>query len=217
MYCVPLEVVNIVAWMRNVWPRPTCALTVMSPPAAAARRPARVTHSGAAGGLNGVAAAVNRKSCRSGMCSSSTASTTCPRASSASISRMFAARMSCCVAASSDASSCAVICDRITANRPPPNRTRMRPNVAAYQMVRRKRMRVSGCIGRCSLAEPISRAAHRVDQPRREAVVDLAAQPPDEYLEHVGERVVVVVPHVRGDGRAIHHLALVLQEKFEQR
>src|SRR6185437_1621084 len=202
--------------MRSVWPWPMCELSVTSP-AAIARSAARVTHAGADGGLKGAAAAVSRKSCRSGMCSSSTASTTWPRASAASISRMFAARMSCSVAASSDETSWAVICDRITANNPPPNNTRMSPNVAAYQAVRPSRMRVSGCIDRSGLPEPVARAAHRVDEARREALVDLAPQPPDEYFEHVGERIVVVVPHVRRNRRAIDDFSLVLQKELEQR
>src|SRR5437773_9319132 len=29
------------------------------------------------------------------------------------------------------------------------------------------------------------------------------SQAPDEHLEHVGERIEIVVPHVRGNGRAI--------------
>src|SRR6185312_1289502 len=202
--------------MRSVCPCPTCAFTVTSPPDAA-RAAARVTHAGAAGGLNGAPLAVRRNNCRSGMCSSSTASTTWPRAWASSISRMFAARMSCSVAASSDASSCDVICDRITVNRPPPNSTRMRPNVAAYHAVRPSRMRVSGCMWRASPAEAVPRAAHRLDQPRREPVIDLAAQSPHQHFEHVGKRIVVVVPHVRRDRGPIHHFSFVLQEELEQR
>jgi len=38
-----------------------------------------------------------------------------------------------------------------------------------------------------------------------------------EYLEHVGERVVVVVPDVRSDRRAIDDLTPMQHEKFEQR
>src|SRR5689334_25303055 len=49
-----------------------------------------------------------------------------------------------------------------------------------------------------------------------EPVVDFAPQAPHQHLEHVGERVVVVVPHVRRDGGAIQHLSRMRDEQLEQ-
>src|SRR6185312_4824769 len=93
----------------------------------------------------------------------------------------------------------------------------MSAKVATYQSVSRNRMRASGAIMRRSLAKAITRAAHGVDQSHRVVVIDLAPQPPHEHFEHVGERIMIVVPDVRGDGGAIHYLAGVAHEAFEQR
>src|SRR5881409_1824327 len=76
---------------------------------------------------------------------------------------------------------------------PPPSRARIDTKIPAYHAVSRSRRRASDCISAASGAEPVPGAAQRRDQLRLEAVIDLAPQARDEHLEHVGERVVVVV------------------------
>ena len=49
------------------------------------------------------------------------------------------------------------------------------------------------------------------------AVVDLAAQTAHEHLEDVGERIVILVPDMRGDRGAIHDLVAMTHETFEKR
>src|SRR6266550_7152032 len=109
----------------------------------------------------------------------------------------------------------------MTANRPPPSRTMISPNVATYQIVSRSRSRTRRWIPSrdevASIAKAISGAAHRLDQLGRKFVVDLAAQAAHQHLEHVGEWIVVLVPHVGGDCRAINHLPVMEHEELEQR
>src|SRR5439155_5785578 len=152
------------------------------------------------------------------MWSSSTASTTWPRAVLDSISRMRAARSTSTVASCSESSSCRAYWRPMTTKRTAPSRTRIAPKVARYQAVRPRRRRASGCraIAR-SVAKAVAGAPQRMDQLRLEGIVDLAAQPPNEHLEHVRERIVIVVPHVRGDRRAVDHLAAMEDEELEQR
>src|SRR5262245_39010311 len=66
-------------------------------------------------------------------------------------------------------------------------------------------------------AEAVARSAQRVDQLGLEVVVDLTTQTPHEYLEHVREWVVILVPDVRGDLGAINDLIVVQHEAFEER
>src|SRR3989454_5782487 len=150
------------------------------------------------------------------MCSSSTASTTAPRALARSVSRMRAACSSAAAAALSDLSTCRDIWCRIVKKRPAPSSASTRVNTPAYHAVSCSRRRASGCITGTSSAEPVARAPQRRDQLRLEAVVDLAAQAAHEHLQHVGEGVVVVVPHVRGNGGAIEHAPLLDHEQLEQ-
>ncbi len=56
-----------------------------------------------------------------------------------------------------------------------------------------------------------------MNQLRLVRVVDFPAEPPDEDLEHIGERVVILVPHVRGDARAIDDLVAILDKNREER
>src|SRR6185437_3568863 len=103
----------------------------------------------------------------------------------------------------------------MTTNTPPPRRTRIAPKVARYHAVRPRRRRASGAramVG--SLGEAIAGAAQRLDQLRLEVVVDLATQPPNEHLEHVRERIVVVVTDVGGDRRAVDDLAAMQHEEL---
>src|SRR5207245_1409274 len=86
-----------------------------------------------------------------------------------------------------------------------------------YQPVNRHRTRVSGSLVLISGAEPVTGAAQGGDQLRLEAVVDLSPQTPHEHLQLVGEGVVIVVPHVRGDRGAVQYLARVADEQLEQR
>src|SRR5690349_24101865 len=86
-----------------------------------------------------------------------------------------------------------------------------------YQPVNRHRTRVSGSLALISGTEPVTGAAQGGDQLRLEAVVDLSPQTPHEHLQQVGEGVVIVVPHVRGDRGAVQHLARVAYEQLEQR
>src|SRR2546429_3930149 len=81
---------------------------------------------------------------------------------------------------------------------PAPSSTRITVRTPAYHSVSRTRSRSSDGI-MSSRAQPIARAADRRDQLRLEAIIDLAAQPANQHLEHIGERIVVVVPHVDRD------------------
>src|SRR5438445_80458 len=101
-------------------------------------------------------------------------------------------------------------------NRPPPRSARTNVKTPAYHAVRYSRRRASGCISEPSRAEAVARAAQRRDQLGLEAVVDLAAQSRHEHLQHVHERIVVVVPHVRRDRGAIEQASLVHYEQLEQ-
>ena len=102
----------------------------------------------------------------------------------------------------------------------------MTRNVPAYHAVRRQRSRSSDCenverrVSRALkrlCAEPVTRAAQRVDQFDVEAIVDFAPQPANEDLEHVCERIVVLVPDVRSDRSAIDDLLAMANEELEQR
>src|SRR5207247_7079585 len=101
-------------------------------------------------------------------------------------------------------------------NRPPPKNAMTDRNTPTYHAVSRSRSRASECISAGSRPEAIARAARRPDQLRLEAVVDLASQPPDEHLEQIRERIMVVVPHVRGNRGAIEHPPLVQHEQLQQ-
>src|SRR2546428_3245683 len=101
-------------------------------------------------------------------------------------------------------------------NRPPPRRARTSVKTPAYHAVSCSRRRASGCISEASRAEAVARAAQRRDQLGLEAVVDLAAQSRHEHLEHVDERIVVIVPHVRRDRGAVEQASLVQHEQLEQ-
>src|SRR6476646_7787336 len=108
----------------------------------------------------------------------------------------------------------------MTVKRPTPSRGMMRPKVATYQIVSRSRSLTSrlrsGRAVVASVAKAISGAAYRLDQLDGILVVDFPAQTPHQHLEHIGERVVVFVPDVGGDGGAIDHLAVMQNEKLEQ-
>src|SRR5437773_5016752 len=151
------------------------------------------------------------------MCSSSTASATTPRALVRSASRMRAACTSAVVAARNDASRCWDMRCRIARNSPPPRSAKIDTKIPAYQAVRRSRRWASDCISAASGAEPVAGASQRRDQLRLETVVDLAPQPPDQHLEHVRKRVVIVVPHVRGDRGAVEDATLIQHEQLQQR
>src|SRR3954468_12675855 len=97
----------------------------------------------------------------------------------------------------------------------------MSAKVATYQMVRRSRSLTSRWIPSrdelASVAKAISGSANCLNQLDRIFVVDLAAEPSYQHLEHVGERIVVLIPDVRRDRGAIDHLPGVQHEEFEQR
>src|SRR6202158_1875493 len=155
------------------------------------------------------------------MFSSSTASMTRPRAPAASTSRILAARTSSCVALCSESSSCRAIWYLITAKRPAPRNRMISPKVATYQNVRRRRRRTRRWMPpreeSASVTKPVSGASHCLNELRWIFVVDLAPQASYEHLEHVREGVVVLVPDVGSNGRAIDHLALVQHKKLEKR
>ena len=96
----------------------------------------------------------------------------------------------------------------------------IRPKVATYQIVSRNRSRTRRWMPSrdevASIAKAISGAAYRLDQLEGKFIVDLSAQSPHQYLEHIGKWVVVFIPDVRGDCRAVHHLAPVQHEELEQ-
>src|SRR6476661_4311943 len=154
------------------------------------------------------------------MLSSSTASITRPRAPAASTSRMRAARASSCVALTSESSSCCEIWERIAANKPAPRRRMISPKVATYQIVRRSRRRTRRCIPTrdefASITEAVSSAADGLNQLVRVVVVDFPPQASHQDLEHVRERIVIFVPHVRRDCCAIDDLSAMEHEELEQ-
>src|ERR1051325_2454408 len=141
------------------------------------------------------------------MCSSSTASTTAPWAAARSVSRMRAACSSAAAAARSETSRCRAIWRRTVRNSPTPSTRSTSPNTPAYQAVSCSRSRASCSITVRSRPEAVARAAQRRDQLRLEPVVDLAAQPPYQHFEHVRERIVIIVPHVRRDRGTVEHLS----------
>src|SRR5437764_13991047 len=151
------------------------------------------------------------------MWSSSTASTTAPWAAARSVSRMRAACSSAAAAARSETSRCRAIWRRTVRNSPTPSTRSTSPNTPAYQAVSWSRSRASCSISARSRPEAVAAAAQRRDQLGIEPVVALAPQAADEHLEDVGEGVVIVVPHVRGDGGTVEHLSRVGDEQLQQR
>src|SRR5256885_7373846 len=150
------------------------------------------------------------------MWSSSTASTTAPRAPARSLSRIRAACSSAAAAARSDTSRWRDIWRRTVRNSPVPRTTRTSTSTPAYQAVSWSRRRASGSITDRSRAEAVAGPAQRRDQLLIEPVVDLAPQPPHQHLEDVDERVVVVVPDVRRDRRPVEHASRMQHEQLEQ-
>src|SRR6476646_3306864 len=67
------------------------------------------------------------------------------------------------------------------------------------------------------LAERVADAADRVDEPRRVALLRLAAEVADVDVERVRRRTEVVAPHALEDARPRQHLSRVAQEELEQR
>src|SRR5438105_1049993 len=109
----------------------------------------------------------------------------------------------------------------MTANSPTPSSRTIRLNVATYQIVSRSRSRTRRWIPSrddvASLAKAIPVAAHCLDQLDRKFVVDLPTQATHQYLEHVGERIVVFVPHMGSNCSSIDDLSMMENEEFEQR
>src|SRR6202165_5985723 len=68
-----------------------------------------------------------------------------------------------------------------------------------------------------SVTKPVSGASHCLNELRWKFIVDLSPQSSHQNLEHVRERVVVLIPDVSGDCRAIDDLSLVQDKKLEQR
>ena len=56
-----------------------------------------------------------------------------------------------------------------------------------------------------------------MNQLRLEPIIDFPAKTPHQNFENVRERIVVFIPHMRGDGRTIDNDVLVRGEKLEQR
>src|SRR5439155_4148869 len=65
--------------------------------------------------------------------------------------------------------------------------------------------------------QPVARTADGREQFWFEPNVDLGAQSAYQDLQHVRERIVIVVPDVRGDRAAIDDVPGVTQQEFEQR
>src|SRR3954468_7029362 len=157
---------------------------------------------------------------RSGISSSSTASSARPRPPfSASLS--LAARTSSFVALSTEFASCCESWYRTTQKSPAPSSRMMRPNVATYQIVRRSRRRTRRSSPSRevfpSVTKTVSGASDRLNQFRWVIVVDLPPQSANQNLEDVGEGVVVLVPHVRGDRGSVDNLPVMQNEELEQR
>src|SRR6202048_2919287 len=193
---------------------------MVSSPAKAALRAALRIQPAALSGFTGFPFGSRRYRVRSGMLSSSTASMTRPLAPAASTSLILAARTSSCVALCSESSSCCESWYLITAKRPPPRSRMISPKVATYQNVRRRRRRTRRWMPlreeSASVTKPVSGASHCLNQLRWIFVVDLSPQPPHQHLEHVREGVVVLIPDVGGNCRAIDYLSLVQDKKLEQ-
>lgn len=68
-----------------------------------------------------------------------------------------------------------------------------------------------------SVTKAVSGASHRLNQLGWVIVVDLPPQAPHQHLEHVREWVVVLIPHMGGNRRAIDDLTWVQDKKLEQR
>src|SRR3954468_20177193 len=156
---------------------------------------------------------------RSGISSSSTASSARPRPPfSASLS--LAARTSSFVALSTEFASCCESWYRTTQKSPAPRSRMMRPNVATYQIVRRSRRRTRRSRPTRdvfpSVTKTVSGASDRLDQFRWIVVVDLPPQPANQHFEDIRERIVVLVPHVRGDRGSVDNLTVVQHEELEQ-
>src|SRR6185503_11899101 len=152
------------------------------------------------------------------MCSSSTASAAPPAARSTSSVRVAVATAA--VAARSESSSRREMWCRMAISSPLPKRTRISVKVPAYHQVSLSRRRASDGAGltvrSLGKAESIPGPAQRRDQFRTEAVIDLAAQAPHQYVEHVREGIVILIPDVRRDGGAIDDLALVPHKQLQQ-
>ncbi len=96
----------------------------------------------------------------------------------------------------------------------------MTENVAAYQTVSRVRTRFTLLSLEATdpglYAKPITRSSQGLKELRLEVVIDLPAQSPHEHFEHVGERIVVIVPHMRSDRSAIDDMPCVKCETFQK-
>src|SRR5205085_12241462 len=67
-----------------------------------------------------------------------------------------------------------------------------------------------------ALAEPVARAAHRVQDRPLEPLLQLAPQAADMDVDDVGPRIEMIVPHLLEQHRPGHHPPLVAGEIFEQ-
>ena len=96
----------------------------------------------------------------------------------------------------------------------------IRPKVATYQIVRRSRSRMRRWIPSrdevASIAKTIPGAPHGLDQLDGVLIVDFATEPPHQHLEDVSERVVILVPDVRGDRGPVNDLSMMKHEKLQQ-
>ena len=92
--------------------------------------------------------------------------------------------------------------------------------MAAYQSVSRRRTRdVDASVDETiivSCTKTISRSSNGLKKLRLEVVVNLSSQSSDENLEDVGERIVILVPHMRSNRRAIDYLSRMQHKKFQQ-
>src|SRR3954447_23349815 len=108
----------------------------------------------------------------------------------------------------------------MTMKSPPPSSAMINPKVATYQIVSRSRSltrRWSPTRDElASVAEAISGSAYRLNQLDGKIVVDLPSQTPDQHFEDVGERIVILIPDVGGDCRAVDDLAGVQHEELQQ-
>src|SRR2546421_2079068 len=93
-----------------------------------------------------------------------------------------------------------------------PRTARTTTRIVVYQAVRRTRIG-----SRRTSTDPVPDAPCGADQRPVEGAFQLAPQVPDVDVHHVGQPVVVVVPHVFQDLPAVDHLASMPHQELQQR
>src|ERR1035437_11107023 len=96
-----------------------------------------------------------------------------------------------------------------------PNRTKSSENRATYQTVSRNR-KLLIIVGIRLHAQNVALAPAGVKQAAAETRVQLGAEALDVHVDHIRERIEVLVPYVLRDLLAAHHPALVEHQELDQ-